>query len=144
MNDSLKTFATIAGRVLLALIFITSGFSKLTGIEGTAGFIGSAGLPAPALLAGLAGTLELVAGLALVIGFKARWAAFALAAFTLLATLVFHAYWSVPAEQQYVQQLMFMKNVSILGGLLFLAALGPGAFSFDARRAAPEVSLVTA
>ena len=135
MNDSLKTSATVAGRLLLALIFITSGWSKLTGIAGTAAYIASAGLPAPEVLAVLAGALEVGAGLALVIGFKARSAALALAAFTAVATVAFHAYWSVPADQQYVQQLMFMKNLSIIGGLLIMAAVGAGSFSLDARKA---------
>lgn len=131
MNNSLKTSATIAGRLLLALIFITSGWSKLAGIEGTVAYIASAGLPMPEVLAVLAGALELGAGLALVIGFKARGAALALAAFTTVATFA----WSMPAEQQFVQQLMFMKNLSLIGGLLTLAAVGAGSFSLDASRA---------
>jgi putative oxidoreductase len=134
MNASLVKFAAVAGRTLLALIFITSGFAKLTGIEGTATYIASVGLPAPVLLAVLAGTLELVAGVALVIGFKARQAAWALALFTLVATVVFHAYWAAPADQQFVQQLMFMKNLSIVGGLFILATAGAGSLSLDARR----------
>ena len=104
-------------------------------ITGTAGYIASAGLPAPAFLAVAAGLLELVAGLALVIGFKARWAALALGVFTLLATVVFHAYWAAPAAQQYVQQLMFMKNLAVAGGMLLVAALGAGPASIDARLA---------
>jgi len=135
MNASLIKFATVAGRTLLALIFITSGFSKLTGIDAAAAYIASAGLPAPVLLAVVSGALELLAGVALAIGFKARGAASLLAVFTAVATVVFHAYWSAPADQQFVQQLMFMKNVSIIGGLLTVAALGAGLFSFDARRA---------
>jgi putative oxidoreductase len=133
MNDSLKTPLVLVGRVLLALIFVTSGYGKLAGIEGTAGYIASAGLPWPTALAGAAGLFELVAGLALVVGFKARWAAFALGAFTLVASLLFHAYWAVPAEQQFVQQLMFMKNLAIAGGLFIVAALGADRLSLDAR-----------
>jgi putative oxidoreductase len=135
MNDSLKNFLVVAGRGLLALIFITSGFSKLAGIQATAGYIGSVGLPAPALLAVLTGVLEVVAGLLLVVGFKARWAALALGVFTLLASVLFHAYWSAPADQQFIQQLMFMKNLAIAGGMFFIAALGAGPLSFDARQA---------
>jgi putative oxidoreductase len=135
MNESLKSLLVVAGRALLALIFITSGFSKLTGIQGTAGYIGSVGLPAPALLAVLAGALEVVAGVLLVIGFKARWAALALGVFTLLASVLFHAYWSAPADQQFIQQLMFMKNLAIAGGMFFIAALGAGPLSLDTRRA---------
>ncbi|MBI5719765.1 MAG: DoxX family protein [Burkholderiales bacterium] len=124
----------VAGRVLLALIFIVAGFGKLTGLAGTAGYIASKGLPLPSVLALGAGVLELVGGIALAIGFQARWSALALAAFTLVATLLFHNYWAMPAEQQMVQQLMFMKNLAIVGGLLFVFSLGAGPASLDARR----------
>jgi putative oxidoreductase len=135
MTDSLKTPLVVAGRVLLALIFVTSGFSKLTGIAGTAGYIASVGLPAASALAVGAGVLEVVAGLLLVVGFQARWAALALGVFTLLASVLFHAYWSAPADQQFMQQLMFMKNLAIAGGMFIVAAVGAGPFSLDARRA---------
>lgn len=135
MNDSLKTPLAVGGRVLLALIFVTSGYSKLAGLGATAAYVASAGLPLPTFAAVAAGLLELVAGIALVVGFKARWAALALAVFTLLASVLFHAYWSAPADQQFVQQLMFMKNLSIVGGLLLVAALGAGGWSFDDRKA---------
>ena len=135
MLDSLKLPLVVAGRILLALIFITSGLSKLGNIAGTAGYIASAGLPAASMLAVLAGVLELVGGVALVVGFKARWAALALGLFTLLAGAIFHAFWSVPEAQKMVQQIMFMKNLSIAGGMLLVAALGAGPLSLDARRA---------
>ncbi len=79
----------------------------------------------------------MLAGLALIIGWQARWSALALAAFTLGASLLFHNFWTFPAEQQMVQQLMFMKNLAIVGGLLMVAALGSGPASLDARRALP-------
>lgn len=126
----------LVGRVLLALIFVTAGFSKLTGLQGTAGYIGSVGLPAPMLLAVAAGVVELVAGVLIIVGWQARWAALALAAFTAVASVLFHNYWAMPAEQQMMQQLMFMKNVSIVGGLLVLFAFGAGSLSLDARRKA--------
>jgi len=132
---SLKLPLVVVARLLLAAMFILSGVAKLGDITGTAGFIASAGLPAPAFLAVAAGLLELVAGLALVVGFKARWAALALGVFTLLATVVFHAYWAAPAAQQYVQQLMFMKNLAVAGGMFLVAALGAGPASIDARLA---------
>ena len=134
MLDSLRTPLVVTGRVLLALIFVTSGFSKLGGLEGTAGYIASAGLPAPMALAVLAGLLEVVAGIALAVGFQARWAALSLAVFTLIASVFFHAFWAMPAEQAFMQQLMFMKNLSIVGGLLVVTALGAGPASIDARR----------
>jgi putative oxidoreductase len=128
-------FPVVIARVLLALMFVLAGIGKLTGLEGTAGYIASKGLPAPMLLAIAAGVVELVAGVLLIIGWQARWAALALAAFTLVATVIFHNYWAMPAEQQMMQQLMFMKNLAVTGGLLLVFAFGAGALSLDARRA---------
>jgi putative oxidoreductase len=135
MSDSLKTPLVVVGRVLLALMFILAGFSKLGNIEGTAGYIASGGLPMASVLAVVVGLLELVGGLAIAVGFQARWAALALGLFTIAASLLFHKFWAVPAEQVMVQQLMFMKNLSVAGGLFIVAALGAGPASFDARRA---------
>lgn len=134
MIDSFKTPLIVAGRVLLALMFILAGWSKLTAIEGTAGYIASGGLPFASALAVIVGLLELLGGLAIAIGFQARWAALALGVFTLAASLLFHQFWAVPADQAFVQQLMFMKNLSVAGGLFTLAALGAGPVSVDARR----------
>jgi putative oxidoreductase len=134
MIDSLKTPLVIVGRVLLALMFIYSGFGKLTNIEGTAGYIASGGLPMASVLAVVVGLLELLGGLAIAVGFQARWAALALGLFTLAASLLFHKFWAVPADQAFVQQLMFMKNLSVAGGLFIVAALGAGPLSVDARR----------
>jgi putative oxidoreductase len=129
-------FPLVFARILLALMFVLSGFGKLTGLEGTAGYIASKGLPVPMLLAAAAGVLELVAGVLLIIGWQARWAALALAVFTLVASVLFHNYWAMPADQQRMQQLMFMKNLAVTGGLLFVFAFGAGALSLDARRSA--------
>jgi putative oxidoreductase len=137
MTTTQPTPIVIAARLLLALMFILAGLSKFAGLEGTAGYIASKGLPMPGVLALATAVLEVVAGIALAVGFKARWAAGALAAFTLLATLLFHAFWAVPAEQAMTQQLMFMKNLAIVGGLLLVLAFGAGPGSVDhARRAA--------
>lgn len=135
MIDSFKTPLIVIGRVLLALMFILAGYGKLTAIEGTAGYIASGGLPFATALAVIVGLLELVGGLAIAVGFQARWAALALGLFTLVASVLFHKFWAVPADQAFVQQLMFMKNLSVAGGLFTLAAFGAGPVSVDARRA---------
>ena len=127
----------LAARILLALIFMLAGLSKLTGLQGTTAYIASQGLPMPAVLALASGLLELLAGLAVAIGFKARLAAALLAAFTLLASLLFHNFWAMPADQAMVNQLMFMKNLAIVGGLLLVFAYGAGPVSVDTRRMAP-------
>lgn len=134
MNNAATPVATLAGRILLALMFVLAGWSKIGGFEGTVGYIGSKGLPLPQLLAIGTIVLEIAAGIALVIGYKARWAAAALAVFTVLATVLFHDFWAAPAGQQRVQYLFFMKNVAVIGGLLMVTACGAGPWSIDARQ----------
>lgn len=130
MNPTLQNTATLAGRVGLGLLFVVSGFGKITGFAGTAGYMASKGMPmAEALLVG-AIAIELVGGLMLLAGFKARWAALAIAAFLVPTTLIFHSPVGPEAQAQMTQ---FLKNLSILGGMLYVAAFGPGAWSVDRR-----------
>ena len=133
MLDSFKSPLTLAGRVLLALMFVHAGVSKLTNLDGTAGYIAAGGLPMADVLAVAVGLFEVVAGLALAVGFQARWAALALGVFTLLASVLFHKFWAVPLEQQTLQQLMFLKNMAVAGGMFIVAALGAGPVSVDNR-----------
>jgi putative oxidoreductase len=126
-----KDLAALVGRILLAIVFIPAGLSKIGGFAGTAGYIASKGLPLPEVGAAIAVAVEIVAGIALLLGWKTRWAALALAVFTLVATIFFHAFWAVPPEQHMTQYLMFMKNIGIVGGLLALYAFGPGRLSVD-------------
>jgi putative oxidoreductase len=128
--------SALIARVLLALMFLLAGLSKFAGLDGTAGYIASKGLPMAQLLAFGTAALEVGGALLLIVGWKARWAALALAAFTLLASVLFHNYWAMPADKQMVDQLMFMKNMAIVGGLLAVFAFGPGTLSLDQRRAA--------
>jgi putative oxidoreductase len=123
------SLAILIGRILLAAMFVLAGFGKLTDIGGTAGWFGSIGLPAPTIVAVLVGLLELVAGLAIVVGFQTRIAALALALFTIGATLIAHTNFA-----DMMQFLIFQKNFAVVGGLLVLAFSGAGALSVDARR----------
>lgn len=134
--DALSRFGPLAGRVLLALIFVLSGFGKITGFEGTVGYIVSKGLPLPQLAAIGAIIVELGGGIMLVVGWKARWAAAAIFAFTALTALVFHNFWAVPADQVQGQMINFMKNISIMGGLLYVVVYGGGPLSVDGPDAA--------
>ena len=134
MSDKLQNPLSLAGRVLLAFLFVPAGFAKIGGFAGMVGYSTAMGLPMPQVGVAIALVIELVGGLAILAGFKTRWAALALAFFTLVASFFFHAFWSVPAEQQMVQQLMFNKNIAIVGGLLVLAAFGAGGWSLDGRR----------
>lgn len=134
--NALQAPLSLVGRLLLALLFVPAGFSKIGGFAGTVGYITSAGLPAPTIAAIVAIIVEVVGGLALVFGLGTRLAALALALFTVATAFGFHAYWAVPADQQFMQQLLFFKNIAITGGLLVLAAFGAGAWSVDGKRAA--------
>ncbi|MEP6969254.1 MAG: DoxX family protein [Betaproteobacteria bacterium] len=136
MIASMQNPLALVGRILLALLFLPAGLSKISGFSGTVGYIGSVGLPMPEVAAAVAVVVEVGGALALIAGFGTRFAALALAAFTLVATFAFHNFWAMPAEQAMLQQLMFFKNIAVVGGLLTLAALGAGKLSLDARRAA--------
>jgi putative oxidoreductase len=116
----------LAGRMLLAAMFVISGLGKISGYAGTQGFMESAGVPGWTLP--LVILLEVFGGLALILGYRTRLAALALAAFTLVAGILFH--WQ-PGDQ--MQQILFLKNLSIAGGLLLLVARGADAWSLDAR-----------
>ena len=123
--------AALVGRILLAFIFIKSGFGKITGFEGTVGYIASKGLPLPQIGAIIAILVELGGGLLLAIGFKARWAALAIAIFTLAAGILFHNFWAMEAAQKMAQEINFWKNIAITGGALAFFAFGPGRYSVD-------------
>ena len=131
LNNNLARTAPLIGRLLIALIFVFAGFGKISGFEGTVGYIASKGLPLPQLLAIGAIIVEFGGGLALAAGWKTRWAALALFVFTGLTAVLFHTFWAVPADQAQNQMIHFMKNISIMGGLLFVIVHGSGSFSVD-------------
>ena len=123
----------LIGRVLLALMFLLTGIGKIGGFTGTVAYISSVNLPLPSVLAAGSLVLEIVAGIALIVGYKTRWAALALALFTIAAAVLFHNFWAMPPDKQMMQQVIFMKNMAVTGGLLMLALAGPGAWSVDRR-----------
>jgi putative oxidoreductase len=122
----MDAFLNIAARILMSQIFIISGFGKITGYAGTQQYMASHGLPG-ALLP-LVILIEFGGGLALLFGFKTRWAALALAGFSLLTAVLVHFQ---PGDQ--MQMINFMKNLAMAGGLLLFVRYGPGAPSIDAR-----------
>jgi putative oxidoreductase len=136
MSKTLQNALNLLGRVLFAALFLPAGIGKLTDFSGTVGYIASVGLPLPAVGATLALLVEIVGSVALLLGFGTRIAAFVLAGFTLVASFFFHAYWSAPADQAFVVQLLFFKNIAVAGGLLILTAQGAAGWSLDARREA--------
>ena len=134
MFASLQNPLALAARLLMAALFLPAGIGKLTGFAGTVGYITSVGMPMPTLAAAIAAAVEVLGSLALIFGVGTRVAALVLAFFTLVASFFFHAYWAVPADQQMITQLLFFKNVAVVGGLLALTAFGAGAWSIDGKR----------
>jgi putative oxidoreductase len=121
----------LVGRILLGLIFVLSGFQKLMGFSGVAASIAGKGLPMPEVLTVLTVAIELGAGLLLVVGLKARWAAFLLFLFIIPVSLTFHNFWTMEGAAAAMNKIQFLKNVAIMGGMLMVAAFGPGRYSVD-------------
>jgi len=132
--EIVRMYGPLVGRVLLALIFIIAGFGKITGFEGTVGYMQAYNVPMTQVLAVLAIIVELGGGLMIAVGWKARWAAAAIFIFVLIASFIFHAFWAVPADQAQLQNIMFMKNLAIMGGMLYIIVYGSGPFSVDKNR----------
>ncbi len=126
---TLEKTLPIVARILIALIFVLSGASKITSFDGTVGYIASKGLPLASLAAIMAIIVELGGGLMLVFAYRARIAAFLLAGFTVVAAVIFHDFWSVPAAEMQNQMIHFMKNLALAGGLLMVVVHGASAKS---------------
>lgn len=122
--------ASLAGRALLSAIFILSGISKVSAPAGMIGYIESVGLPFPTLALAIAVLVELGGGIALVLGYRTRLVAAALAVFSVATALAFHN--QLGDQNQFIH---FFKNIAMAGGLLQVVAFGAGRFSLDARRA---------
>ena len=114
---------SLAGRLFIAVIFLASAFGKITNFEGTLQYMETHGMPSAQLLCSAAIAVELLGSISLILGYRTRWGAAALAAFLVAATWVFH---SAPD-----QRIQLLKNLAILGGLLNLVATGPGAVSLE-------------
>jgi putative oxidoreductase len=127
--DAISKWAQLLGRIALGAIFVISSTGKLAAWHGTVGYAASKGVPE--ILLAIATALELIGGLSVILGFKARWGAVALLIFLVPVTLVFHNFWAVPANEQQMQLVNFLKNLSIAGGALIVFARGAGAFSID-------------
>jgi putative oxidoreductase len=127
VNNSQATVALL-GRILIAVIFILGGFGKLAAPTATQGYIASVGLPAPLLAYIVAIVIEAGGGLLLLVGYRTKLVATVLALFCVVTALFFHN--ALGDQNQFIH---FMKNLAMAGGLLQVAAFGPGAISLDRR-----------
>lgn len=123
-----EDFFAMAGRILLALIFLASAFGKVTNFSATTRYMEAHGVPLAPLFCALAALLEALGGISLILGYFTRWGAAALAGFTIAATIVFH---TGPGSEQRIQ---LLKNLAILGGLLQVVAFGSGEISLEEKR----------
>lgn len=140
--SALESWALLIGRILLALIFILSGYGKIGNFADTAAYMASKGLPAPEVLLVPTILIELGGGLMLALGIKARWAGLAILLWMIPVTLIFHNFWAVPADQVQNQMNHFLKNLAIMGGMLYVMGAGAGRYSLwedrgDADRRRP-------
>ncbi len=132
--SSQESIIILVARILIAALFLSACVGKLTNPAGFAGYVGSLGGPSSPILAFLVGVVELVGGLSILLGFKARWGALLLAGFTIVATAIGHQFWNATDPTMHMtQQVHFVKNLVIIGGLLILFVQGPGPFSIDRR-----------
>jgi putative oxidoreductase len=130
----LRNFIALAGRILLAFIFVQSGIAKLGAIDATVANMTGHGIPLSNVLVWGAVVLEIGGGLLLMTGLFARCAALALAIYTLVLALLFHAYWLAPAAEARAQHASFFGHISMIGGMLYVVAFGAGGYSLDALR----------
>lgn len=129
-----QTWGLLAGRILIAFIFLQSGYDKLFNFSKTAGLMASKGIPMAEVLLVPTIAILLVGGLMILVGWHARWGALALFLFMVPATLIFHPYWTFPEAQKLNQFHHFVKNVALMGAMLYIVALGSGAMSVDSKR----------
>src|SRR5512134_3011848 len=124
----------LVARILLALVFLVAGVRKVRAPAASAGYLAKLGFPAPEVMVWVAIAFELGGAILLILGWKTRWGALALALFTLIATFAAHRFWEFDAAQYANQMNHFLKNLAIVGGMIILAATGPGPLSVDGQR----------
>ena len=127
--DKLYTAAELLGRILIAFLFLVSGVGKIGGYAGTQAYMASMGVPG-ALLP-LVILTEVGGAIAILVGWKTRWVAWALVPYVIIATAVVHKFWTYEAAQVFTQTSFFYKNLSIIGALIYLGVVGPGRYSID-------------
>lgn len=131
----MQAIASFVGRLMIATIFLMSALgNKIPKFNDVAGYMASEGVPIPKVMLAGAILFLVVGSLSVIVGFKARFGAALLLVFLILATYFFHDFWTFKDPQaQQEQMIQFMKNLSLMGTMVFLIANGPGALSFDSR-----------
>jgi putative oxidoreductase len=136
--ELVRKYAPLAARILLAQLFIISGIGKIGRFAGTAAYMAGMGMPAATPLLVLTIALEVGGGVLLLVGWQTRWVAAAFCGFTFVASLIFHPFWNTEPAGVMSQLNNFMKNLAIMGGMLYVVAYGAGPFSVDRMRGAAQ------
>jgi len=131
-NDAVTDGVALIARIVMSIMFITSGIGKMVGFGPTVEHIADKGVPFPEIAAVIAILVELGGGLSVLFGWKTRWTALAYVVFLIVITPIFHNFWTMEGAARMANNINFMKNVTILGGFLLLYAFGPGKYSLDA------------
>lgn len=134
MSNTSESIVPLAGRLLISTIFIFSGLSKLGAHAAMAGFATAKGLPAADLAIWVAAAVEILGGLSILLGFQTRIGAWVLFFYLIPVSVTFHNFWALQGMEKMDNQVHFFKNIAIMGGLLFVATFGAGAYSIDAAR----------
>ena len=121
----------LVGRILIGILFLVAGIMKAMNIAGTTGYMTKLGFPAPELMAYLSTIIELAAGVLLIIGWQTRRVAWVLIVYVLIATGMAHRFWEYEPAQRVNQINHFLKNLALIGAMLYIIASGPGSASVD-------------
>ena len=124
----------LIGRLAMSWIFLSSGFGKFADVAGFSAMLAKRGVPAPSFMGWLGAIVEFGGGLLILLGIKIRYVAILVILFVIVATLISHRYWEYPVDQIVAQRTNFWKNVTIIGGLLFMFLAGAGRYSVDGFR----------
>jgi len=136
MSDSSSSAVPLLGRILVSIVFLFSGLGKVMAFSMMTGVAASKHMPLPALMIGGAAAVEILGGLAVLTGFQAKPASWVLFLYLIPTTFLFHNFWTLQGMDRVDAQAHFLKNVAIMGGLLFIAAFGSGAYSIGSRNTA--------
>ena len=130
-TGSNRSTALLVGRILIGILFLVAGFMKVMNIAGTTGYMTKLGFPAPELMAYLSTIIELGAGVLLIIGWQTRRVAWLLIVYVVIATGMAHRFWEYEPAQRVNQINHFLKNLALIGAMLYIVVSGPGSASVD-------------
>jgi putative oxidoreductase len=138
MNTNAQSWTLLLGRSLLGLVFLVVGIRSIMLYAGAVGYFAKLGFPIPEATAWLAIAIDLAGGVLLILGWKTRWISWLLVVFVVIAIAMAHRFWEFDATQYANQLNHFLKDLAIIGGLLYVITFGPGAMSVDGRGTGPS------